>query len=141
MASGRVLVAGRATGPALVLDEPLSLWGGLDPQSGRIIDEHHPQRGEVVAGRVLVMPGGRGSSSSSSVLAEAIRAGRGPAAVLLGTTDEIVALGALVAVLLYDLACPVLELPADVYTTIASGDLLAIAEDGSLEALGPGALT
>ena len=65
------------SGLALVLDEPLSFWGGLDPATGALIDTHHPQRGATVAGRVLVMPSGRGSSSSSYVLAEAIRAGHG----------------------------------------------------------------
>ncbi|HLA92113.1 MAG TPA: DUF126 domain-containing protein, partial [Actinomycetota bacterium] len=79
MAEARTLVAGEATGEVLVLEEPLSFWGGIDPATGVVIDVHHPQRGANVAGTILVMPGGRGSSSSSSVLAEAIRAGTAPA--------------------------------------------------------------
>ncbi len=71
----QVMVAGEAEGEVLVLDEPLSFWGGVDETSGAIVDVHHPQRGAIVAGRILVMPAGRGSSSSSSVLAELIRAG------------------------------------------------------------------
>ena len=62
-----VLVAGTATGEVLRLDEPLSFWGGMETVGGRIIDQRHPQVGEIVAGRVLVMPFGRGSSSGSSV--------------------------------------------------------------------------
>ena len=92
----QVLVAGGAEGDVLALDEPLSFWGGVDEASGCIIDVHHPQHGASVVGRVLVMPAGRGSSSSSSVLAELIRAGFGPAAILLGERDPIVALGAAV---------------------------------------------
>jgi predicted aconitase with swiveling domain len=107
MAEARTLVAGTAEGPALVLDEPLSLWGGLDPETGSIIDTRHPQRGANVAGRVLVMPAGRGSSSSSSVLAEAIRAGAGPAAIVLGEPDPILALGAIVARELFGTSIPV----------------------------------
>ena len=107
MAEARTLVAGTAEGPALVLDEPLSLWGGLDPGTGSIIDTRHPQRGANVAGRVLVMPAGRGSSSSSSVLAEAIRAGTGPAAIVLGKPDPILALGAIVARELFGTSIPV----------------------------------
>jgi predicted aconitase with swiveling domain len=107
MAEARTLVAGTAEGPALVLDEPLSLWGGLDPETGSIIDTRHPQRGANVAGRVLVMPAGRGSSSSSSVLAEAIRAGTGPAAIVLGEPDPILALGAIVARELFGTSIPV----------------------------------
>jgi predicted aconitase with swiveling domain len=111
MAEARTLVAGTAEGPALVLDEPLSLWGGLDPETGSIIDTRHPQRGSNVAGRVLVMPAGRGSSSSSSVLAEAIRAGTGPAAIVLGEPDPILALGAIVARELYDSSVPIVVVP------------------------------
>jgi predicted aconitase with swiveling domain len=108
MPEGRTLVAGEARGPALVLSETLSFWGGLDPATGTIVDVHHPQRGAVVTGLVLVMPGGRGSSSSSSVLAEAIRAGTAPAAIVLAEVDPIIALGAIVARELYGVAVPVL---------------------------------
>ncbi|HXF74203.1 MAG TPA: DUF126 domain-containing protein, partial [Actinomycetota bacterium] len=69
---GRTLVPGRAAGVAVVLAEPLSFWGGLDPATGRVIDARHPQRGAALSGRILVMPAGRGSSSSPSVLAEAV---------------------------------------------------------------------
>lgn len=118
---------------AVVLDEPLSLWGGFDPTTGRIIDRRHPQVGTELAGHVVVMPSGRGSSSSSSVLAEAIRAGTAPAAILLLEPDEILFLGALVAEELYGLTCPVLVLEAEAYRSIRSGDTVAIDPDGRLE--------
>jgi predicted aconitase with swiveling domain len=126
MFEGRALAEGRATGTAVVLTAPLSLWGGLDPASGRIIDQRHPQRGATVTGRILVMPGGRGSSSSSSVLAEAIRAGTAPAAILLREPDLIVALGAHVAAELYGHLVPVVVISADRYATIAAGDTLTV---------------
>jgi predicted aconitase with swiveling domain len=107
MAEPRTLVAGAAEGPALVLEAPLSFWGGIDPASGLVIDVHHPQRGSSVVGTVLVMPAGRGSSSSSTVLAEAARAGTAPAAIVLLEPDPIVALGAIVARELYGIAIPV----------------------------------
>ncbi|MGZ8581498.1 MAG: aconitase X swivel domain-containing protein [Actinomycetota bacterium] len=106
-AASRVLVPGVASGEVLVLDEPLSFWGGLDPDTGRLIDTHHPQVGASLAGRVLVMPSGRGSSSSSYVFAEAIRAGTAPVAVVLAEADAIVALGAIVAGELYGVEVPV----------------------------------
>jgi hypothetical protein len=111
MAEALTLVPGRGRGVVLVLDEPLSFWGGIDPATGDVIDVHHPQLGENVAGKVLVMPGGRGSSSSSSVLAEAIRAGTGPAAIVLLEPDPIVALGAIVARELYGASVPVVHAP------------------------------
>lgn len=109
---GRTLVEGEAQGEVLVLDEPLSFWGGLDPEDGRIIDAHHPQHGAVVTGRVLVMPSGRGSSSASSVIAEALRLGTGPAAIVLAETDPIIVVGVLVAATLYDTRCPTILLSA-----------------------------
>lgn len=105
---GRILVEGHATGPALVLAEPISLWGGLDPATGEIVEANHPQRGSVVTGTILVMPSGRGSSSSATVLAEAIRAGTAPAGIVLGEPDDIIVIGALVAAELYGIAIPVI---------------------------------
>lgn len=101
------LVPGQGRAECLVLSEPLSFWGGLDPATGRITDRHHPQEGLTVGGRILVMPSGRGSSSSSTVLAEAIRAGTGPAGIILREPDRIIALGALVAAELYGRRVPV----------------------------------
>ena len=107
MAEARTLVAGTARGAALVLDEPLSFWGGVEPSTGLVIDVRHPQRGANVSGRVLVMPSGRGSSSSSSVLAECVRAGTAPAAIVLAEPDPILALGAIVGRELYGRAIPI----------------------------------
>src|SRR3990172_1792543 len=97
------------------------MWGGLDPVSGAIIDARHPQVGEVVTGRVLVMPGGRGSSSSSSVLAEAIRLGTSPAAIVLSTPDDIVLIGAIVAEELYGITCPVVVADPALFDRLKSG--------------------
>jgi predicted aconitase with swiveling domain len=107
---------------SIVLTEPLSFWGGFDAETGRIIDRRHPQHGLELSGRVLVMPGGRGSSSSSSVLAEAIRRGTAPTAILLREPDQIIAIGALVADELYGLRCPVVVLDAEDYDLIHNGD-------------------
>lgn len=102
----RTLIDGEARGRSLVLTEPLSFWGGVDVDTGIIVEAGHPQFGETVAGRILVMPHGRGSSSSSSVLAELLRTGRGPAAVILNEPDSILAIGILVAQALYQVECP-----------------------------------
>lgn len=124
---GRVLAPGSADGYALVLHEPLSLWGGVDPATGIIIDARHPQRGASVVGRVLVMPGVRGSSSSSSILAETVRAGCAPAAILLGETDLILAVGAAVAEELYGQRVPVLLLAHEDLAGIADGAHVSVA--------------
>jgi predicted aconitase with swiveling domain len=123
---GRALVAGRAIGTAVVLDEPLSFWGGLDPATGALIDTRHPQLGANLAGRILVMPAGRGSSSSSYVLAEAIRAGTAPAAIVLREPDGIVALGSIVARELYDIHTPVVALDGDAYDALRTGATIEV---------------
>lgn len=118
------------TGRALVLREGLSLWGGVDPATGEIIDVHHPQRGANVRGRVLVMGAARGSSSSASVLAEAVRAGTAPAAILLGEPDLILAIGSAVAEELYGMTVPVRVLPPDELAAISDGDVVRVGGSG-----------
>jgi predicted aconitase with swiveling domain len=111
--TGRFYVAGDAEGVALVLAEPLSFWGGVKVESGEIVDRSHPDCGKNVAGQILVMPSGRGSSSSASVLAEAIRLGVAPAAILLARPDAILTVGALVARSLYAAVCPIVVCSID----------------------------
>lgn len=103
----RALVTGQAAGPLLVLEEPLSLWAGVDQETGRITDPHHPQRGAIVSDTILAMAYGRGSSTASSVLAEMIRLGTAPKGIVLSRADPIIVLGALVAAELYGRSMPV----------------------------------
>ena len=73
----RVLYDGTAAGRVLWLDEPLSFWGGFDPATGVIIDANHPQNGECLKDRILVLPATRGSGGTPGGVAEAIRLGTG----------------------------------------------------------------
>jgi predicted aconitase with swiveling domain len=132
MTRGRPIAPGQASGLALVLDEPLSLWGGLDPETGEIIDAHHPRRGAQLAGRILVMPGGRGSSSSASILAEAVRAGAAPAGILLGEDDLILAIGSAVAAELYGRELPIVVIDPTTRDAIHEGDRVDIGPTGDV---------
>ena len=128
---GETLVPGIASGAVLVLSEPLSFWGGLDSATGRIIDAWHPQKDASMAGRVLLMASGRGSSSGSAVLAEAIRLGNGPAAIVLASRDAIVAVGSMVAAELYGKACPVVVVTAENWQAVSAAATASInAVDG-----------
>ena len=80
----------------------LSLWGGVDPFSGRLTDPALPHCGESVKDRVLMVGEPVGSSSSSAVLLELLHAGNAPVAIVLGRADAIVALGVLASLLLVD---------------------------------------
>ncbi|WP_201258595.1 aconitase X swivel domain-containing protein [Bordetella sp. H567] len=105
--SGIAIVPGIGAGGLLVLDEPLSFWGGYDAQAGTIVEPRHPQFGLALRGTFLLMARAKGSSSSSSVLAEAIRNGTGPAAIVMRERDLIVALGCIVASELYGVDVPI----------------------------------
>jgi len=128
----KVLVVGEAAGKALVLAEPLSLWGGLDPETGEIIDRRHPQAGQFVTHRILVLPSGRGSSSASSILLEAVKQGTAPAAIITSEVDGILALGAAVAREMYDQSPPVLVLTEADYAQIQTGQQVEVHSDGTV---------
>jgi len=103
----RCLAPGDAEGDLTFLSSPLSFWGGFDVATGRVIDRSHSACGEVLTGRIVVMTSGRGSSSTSSILAEAIRIGTAPAGLVLEEPDPIITVGAIVAAQLYGKMCPV----------------------------------
>ena len=111
--TGATLVEGRASGDVFALAEPLSFWGGFDAKTGLVIDRRHPDCGACLTGRIVVVEAARGSSSGSSVLAEAIRAGTAPAAFILSTRDAILTVGAQVALELYGTACPIVVVSPD----------------------------
>ncbi|HJO05068.1 MAG TPA: DUF126 domain-containing protein [Acidobacteriota bacterium] len=133
LSASKVLLEGDGSGETLVLQEPLSFWGGIDPKSGRIVDEHHPQRGECIAGRVLVMPGTRGSTSSPGALADAIQLGNGPAAVILPEANVTILVAATIARELYGTELPVLVVDQEDYVHLRDGQHLAIT-GGSVQA-------
>lgn len=130
--TARVLNPGKAAGEAMLLDEPLSFWGGFDAQTGIIVDQHHPQRGSCVAGRFLILPESRGSAGTPAGIAEAIRRGVGPAAIALGKADVNVAVGAMVAAALYGVEIPVLVIDDADRAGLRSGDRVEADWDGRI---------
>ncbi len=120
------LLAGDAKGTVVKLTEPLNAWGGLDPDTGIIVHHSHPQRGESVAGRVLVMPQSRGSGTNAQIFAQALANRHGPVAVVLESADYVVCVGAVVADELYGVGCPVVTAPAEDYARIADGDAVTL---------------
>ncbi|HVE09774.1 MAG TPA: DUF126 domain-containing protein [Paraburkholderia sp.] len=128
--AARTLAAGSAGGTPLVV-EPLSFWGGYDAGQGRIVEPAHPQHGQSLAGKVMLMPRAKGSSSSSSVLAEAIRNGTGPAAIVLVEADLIVAIGVIVAQELYGANVPLVTVDAAAFAALcAAGSPLHVDAGG-----------
>jgi cis-L-3-hydroxyproline dehydratase len=108
--SGATFVYGEVLGEIIASDLELSFWGGLDPFSGEVIDRHHPLSGQSLTGKVLVIPGGRGSCSDSGVILELLRAGKGPAAIVAEREDDILPLGVVIAEEVFEKLIPVVAL-------------------------------
>jgi predicted aconitase with swiveling domain len=136
---GRPIVPGEATGTILRSERAISLWGGVDPQTGAIIDPHHDRCGESVVGRVFVFPGEKGSSTGSAVLLELVRRELAPAAMITSSLAPVVALGAIVAQELYGRTIPVILVSQEEMAELADGDRLSISSDGALRRRAPSA--
>nr|WP_244404098.1 aconitase X [Fulvimarina pelagi] len=122
-------MAGSGEGAVLILDEPLSFWGGVDPATGRIVDVHHPQHGEMASGRVLVMATSRGSCSGSGVYLDLALAGRAPAALVFGGPEDVLTLGALIAAEMFGVTIPVVRLGREAYETATAAGYASITPD------------
>lgn len=94
---GRVIRAGRAEGRALVSPAPIGFLGGVDPDSGVVVEPNHPLHGQSVAGRVLVFPTGKGSTVGSYTILRLARNRVAPAAMINAESEAIVAVGAIIA--------------------------------------------
>jgi predicted aconitase with swiveling domain len=94
---GRGLSRGKGRGPVLVSPEPISFLGGVDPETGTVIEREHPLFGQGVAGRILVFPHGRGSTVGSYVLYALARNGKAPAGMVNAEAEPIIVTGAIIA--------------------------------------------
>lgn len=93
---GRVIRAGRAEGQALVSPEPIGFLGGVDPDSGIVVEPNHPLNGRSITGRVLVFPTGKGSTVGSYTILRLARNGMAPVAMINAESEAIVAAGAII---------------------------------------------
>ena len=134
MIHGRPIVEGVAEGEAVVSSEPLSFWGGFDFHTGEIIDKHHPLAGVRAAGKVLAVPFTKGSSTTTAVLLEAVRAGTAPAAILTTGVDSFFALASIVADLMYGKSFPVVALESADFAALRSGMHLVVERAGVVRA-------
>ncbi len=128
----KVVVAGSAKGELLISDEPLSFWGGYDHKSGEIIDRRHPLSGQCAAGKIFAVPFSRGSSTTTAVLLEAVRAGTAPAAIITTGTDAFFALASIVAEEMYHAPIPIAVVPKAQFERLRSGDWLELDEGGRI---------
>lgn len=124
-----VLFAGSASGTVLRFDAPISFWGGIDPATATVTLAGHPQHGQCIAGKMLVVPELVGSSSSSAVMLELLHTDNAPLALILGNTDAILPIGVLISSEMDWPTIPVVSLPAPPFT---SGEMIEICRDGKI---------
>ena len=94
---GRAIYAGSAEGPALVSSTPMSFYGGVDPNSGVVVERGHELQGQSIRGRVLVFPNGKGSTVGSYIMYRLKKNGNAPSAIVNEKCETIVAVGAIIS--------------------------------------------
>ena len=95
--NGRKISTGHATGQALVTSMGISFYGGVDPETGRIVEKGHELEGQSIAGRVLVFPTGKGSTVGSYTLYRLKKAGLAPVAIINAESETITAVGCIIS--------------------------------------------
>ena len=129
---GKPFILGSAHGIALVSKEPLSFWGGYDWKTGEIIDRRHPLSGSIAKGKILAIPFTRGSSTTTAVLLEAIRAGTAPNAIITTATDFFFALASVVADELYANPLPLIAVAESDFARLRTGQQITIGHKGGI---------
>ena len=132
---GKPVIAGKAEGEVLSSDEPLSFWGGYDHQTGEITDRRHPLSGQIASGKILLLPFTKGSSTTTAVLLESVRARTAPAAILTTTIDSFLALASVVSQKMYEKPIPIISLTLDDFNYLKGVDRVQIDEDARITVL------
>lgn len=127
--TARRILPGLAEGPVLAMAEGLSFWGGVDPETARVIDAHHPAHGQALASAVVMMPTSRGSCSGSGVMLDLMLNDRAPAALIFSQPEDIVTLGALIGAEMFGRRVPVLRVSAEDFTRLSAEPSLRIEAD------------
>lgn len=129
--TAKMLIEGVAEGPLLWADTALSFWGGVDPETGIVIDQAHPLHGRGLAGSILAIPSGRGSCTGSAVLMQLIANGKAPAGMVFSQNEEILTLGVIVAEEMYGLSIPIAVISPDMFAGLRGCDRLRIGDGAS----------
>ena len=119
--TGCCVVPGVAKGEVLTTSQPISFWGGVDPATGHINDPRHELFGQSVAGKVLVFPFGKGSSTGSLIILELARVDKAPAAIVNVRTEPILATGPIVCKHFYGKEIPIISLDEKSFQMLRTG--------------------
>jgi predicted aconitase with swiveling domain len=112
----RSISRGKASGKVLLSKEPIGFLGGVDPETGNVIEKGHPLEGRNISGSILVFPNGKGSTVGSYVMLQLAKNGKAPAAIINISAEPIIAVGAIIS------GIPMVDMPGeDVYTILKQG--------------------
>jgi len=121
-----VLVKGMGEGRVLKTGQTISFWGGVDPETGKIIDPRHPLFNEIITSRVLVFPFGKGSAAAPLVLLELARQETFPAAIINVEIDPLLVAGPVISYRFYGKAIPVVKISQDVFDRLHTGQTAVV---------------
>lgn len=127
-----IIVPGNVSAEVLASDTPLCFWGGVDPKTGIVMDVHHPLNGKSVSGKILCIPGDRGSCSSSGVLLEMIRNLKHPAGIVCIEAEAVLALGPIIGEKMYQRTIPIRTVSKDAYEDLLYAHNITFTEDSIL---------
>jgi len=94
---GRTISKGIAEGKALTTSQPISFYGGVNPDTSEIIEKGHELQGKRIRARVLVFPNGKGSTVGSYTLYRMKKNGVAPAGIINKVCETVVAVGAIIS--------------------------------------------
>lgn len=120
------VASGRASGPALVTGQAISFLGNVNPETGVVVDPAHELFGECIAGKVLIFPGGKGSTVGSYVIYQLKKGGLAPAAMINLLSEPIVAVGAVIS------GIPLVDRVGEDVLRIKSGTMVEVDADREL---------
>ena len=120
------VASGKARGPALVTGQAISFLGNVNPETGVVVDPAHELFGECIAGKVLIFPGGKGSTVGSYVIYQLQKRGLAPAAMINLLSEPIVAVGAVIS------GIPLVDRVGEEVLRIKSGTIIDVDADREL---------
>ena len=94
--TGRRIFQGKTEGEALVTKDSISFYGGVDPETGIVVEKGHELEGVDTTDKILVFPTGKGSTVGSYVIYQMAKTGKGPKALILQECEAIVAVGCII---------------------------------------------
>ena len=94
---GRKIYQGRAEAETLVTSMGISFYGGVDPETGVVVEKGHELEGQAISGKILVFPTGKGSTVGSYTLYRLKKAGLAPAAIVNAECETITAVGCIIS--------------------------------------------